>query len=189
MTPIRPEILIAFLHQSNLIEGIEGDLASYYYDDLDIHQYNSLEAANLALQLAYNPLDLATVLDLHHLQMDGLLDRKFVGKLRDCNVMVGGDMCPPPKELKKLMTSFLKKWEKKSLSCLDLHYEFETIHPFVDGNGRTGRLLYLMDKIRRSEIVRPILDEFEGSGFLKQRGAYYNAIRRYKLTLKFASLS
>ena len=189
MTPIRPEILIAFLHESNLIEGIETDLASYYYDDLDVHQYNSLEAAHHALQLAHDPLDLATVLELHNLQMSNLLDHKFCGKFRNCNGMVGGDICPPPKELKKLIASFLKKWEKKSLSCLDLHYEFETIHPFVDGNGRTGRLLYLMDKIRRGEIVRPILDEFEGSGFLRQRKAYYNAIRRYKLTLKFASLA
>lgn len=66
------------------------------------------------------------------------------GKFREINVGVGSHIAPPPhliKELMKNLFAWLKESQEHLLlkSCI-FHYEFEFIHPFVDGNGRVGRL-------------------------------------------------
>lgn len=63
--------------------------------------------------------------------------------------------CPNHRSLKRMLKTWIKLWEGKPKgwdegeACLYRHYEFEHIHPFFDGNGRTGRLLYLWDQLYR----------------------------------------
>ncbi|MDP8213544.1 MAG: Fic family protein [Candidatus Zapsychrus exili] len=96
----------------------------------------------------YEPESLESLLNAHKVLMDGLVDNP--GKLRKVNVGVGGEgkiihMAPKFTMVPELMNnlfSFMK--EEKDLTPLIkssiFHYEFEFIHPFIDGNGRIGRL-------------------------------------------------
>jgi Fic family protein len=59
--------------------------------------------------------------------------------LRRCDVFVGGSKKPNPNELKSLLARW---WEKlDNMTPLEAYKEFEEIHPFVDGNGRAGKIV------------------------------------------------
>lgn len=63
-----------------------------------------------------------------------------INKWRTCNVSIGGRLCPPPDEIEDLM----RRWQNNlsSMTPLEAYKEFEYIHPFVDGNGRVGKIIY-----------------------------------------------
>jgi len=90
------------------------------------------------------------VLELHRLITTNAIDEELktqIGKYRRVQVFVGGSIPPSAEEVPKKMESLFKWYSKnkKKLHPLILatffHSEFEKIHPFVDGNGRVGRLL------------------------------------------------
>ena len=58
---------------------------------------------------------------------------------RRCGVRVGSRICPDYHEVPRLLVEL---FESKGLSPLEFYKEFEMIHPFVDGNGRTGKIIY-----------------------------------------------
>lgn len=57
-----------------------------------------------------------------------------------------------------------------------LHYQFEAIHPFLDGNGRTGRMLMPLYLIKQGKLSVPVL--FISSFILRNRSEYYRRLRR-----------
>jgi Fic family protein len=59
-----------------------------------------------------------------------------------------------------------------------LHAQFETIHPFLDGNGRTGRILITLFLFERALLERPVL--FLSSYFKKHRQLYYSKLQAYQ---------
>src|SRR5579883_2516433 len=92
---------------------------------------------------------------LHSLISQGVMDQGEAGKYRTIQVRVGNPVPPPPFMVSGLMYELLRWWNEKSgdwpavITSGILHYRFEAIHPFADGNGRTGRMLALWELYRR----------------------------------------
>ncbi len=97
------------------------------------------------------PLSLRLIRDLHHTLMSGVRGKdRTPGEFRRTQVAIGTDhrfVPPPPENLLEYLDPLEKYFHvKKSrydplVDCFLIHYQFETIHPFSDGNGRVGRLL------------------------------------------------
>ena len=68
------------------------------------------------------------------------LSSKYKGKFRDCDVWVCDKKAIPSEEVPNAMSIWLDSmWD---MDPIESHISFEKIHPFRDGNGRTGRMLY-----------------------------------------------
>ena len=121
------------------------------------------------------------VLRLHAIIAGEVMDQGEAGRYRMMRVRVGPYLPPPPEDVSGLMFELLEWWNKKTmelspiLSSAILHYRFEAIHPFADGNGRTGRLLALWELYRRGFDSHHIfsVDEY----YWEDRPRYYTALQ------------
>jgi len=150
---------IEFLKHSNWIEREYSDEA-----------LNDAKQAWMMAKINMDePISIDYILAIHRRLMKRL-NPKIVGRIRDCPVMIGGKIRWNNKgeireELRLLCNpgiypisseSLIKRW----------HIQFENIHPFEDGNGRVGRILM---NIQRLKIGLPILIIHEG----KEQMNYY----------------
>lgn len=131
-----------FIRESNLIENIIDD------DINNPFMYSHIEAFDYAKSCAKNkePLDIK---ELHRTLMKEILknEKGMPGEYRKVQVYVGNHI-PPKAEVIDLMMEDYSSRLNAALSGKyvenmewDFHNEFEYIHPFIDGNGRTGRLI------------------------------------------------
>ena len=106
-----------------------------------------------------------------HKEIFGETKSDIAGKYRDYSVRVGSYVAPPWKEIKFTMNQIIEFANKSRLNPVELaarvHYKFENIHPFGDGNGRIGRLL--MNYILWHAGYPMLIIEY------KKRKSYYNA--------------
>ena len=122
----------------------------------------------------------AHILELHRILAGEVMDQGEAGKYRTIAVRVGQYRPPPPDAVSGLMFELLEWWNTASrklspvLSSAILHYRFESIHPFADGNGRTGRALALWELYRRGFDTHHIfsVDEY----YWEDRPKYYAAL-------------
>ena len=120
------------------------------------------------------------IFDLHRLLAGQVMDQGEAGRYRTIQVRVGRHFPPAAADVSGLMFELLDWWNKKApalsptLSFSILHYQFEWIHPFADGNGRTGRALALWELYRRGFDSHHIfsVDEY----YWEDRPAYYRAL-------------
>ena len=120
------------------------------------------------------------ILSLHKIMAGDVMDQGTAGRYRTIAVRVGRYVPPPPGDVSGLMFELLAWWNKEAakmspvLSSAIVHYRFESIHPFADGNGRTGRALALWELYRRGFDTHHIfsVDEF----YWEDRPRYYAAL-------------
>lgn len=132
---------------------------------------NYRDALNYASSIEGNRIDEELLLKLHEILMKGVRgERKSPGRFRTTQVLVGskGDTLEtarfvpmPPEHIQwKIgnLIDYINGSEDAILKCAALsHYQFETIHPFTDGNGRMGRLLIMLILNNRGVLRHPVL--------------------------------
>jgi Fic family protein len=124
----------------------------------------------------------AEVWKLHRIMAGEVMDQGTAGEYRTIRVKVGDYVAPRAKDVRPMMSELLEWWNKFStktspiLSAAIVHHQFETIHPFADGNGRTGRMLSLWELYRRGFDNHHIfsIDEF----YWEDRPRYYAALEK-----------
>jgi len=117
------------------------------------------------------------VFALHKILARDVMDQGEAGRYRTIAVRVGSHTPPPAGDVSGLMMELLDWWNERAtdvspvISSAVLHHRFESIHPFADGNGRTGRALALWELYRRGFDTHHIfsVDEF----YWEDRPRYY----------------
>ncbi|MGZ4199607.1 MAG: Fic family protein [Thermoleophilia bacterium] len=144
-------------------------------------------------RLAQAPLSLALVRELHEQLLRGEIGgRRTPGEFRTSQSWLGPPgatlatatyVAPPVAEMHEALAAwdeFLGERDMMPdlLQCALLHAQFETIHPFVGGNGRLGRLLITLFLIDRGRLTRPLL--YLSAYFEAHRDEYYRRLQRVR---------
>lgn len=124
------------------------------------------------------------VLKLHRIMAGEVMDQGTAGAYRTIRVRVGSYVAPPPDRVRPMMSDLLDWWNEDApkispiLSAAVVHHQFETIHPFADGNGRAGRMLSLWELYRRGFDTHHLfsIDEF----YWEDRPRYYAALEKVR---------
>jgi len=185
---------------SSRIEGTQASLSEVFQSEVDsatgdadteeVRRY--LEATELAYALAKSlPITQRLVLQVHEVLLQGVRgEEKRPGEMRTSPVWVGRAGATPESAafvppLPEHLPDLMRDWEYfvnddgKHLPALIqaalMHYQFETIHPFLDGNGRIGRLLINLLLMVRGRLPMPLL--YLSSYFESYRQTYYDRLQ------------
>lgn len=187
---------------SSRIEGTQASLSDILLDEIDPGRVeasrddirevrNYVDALEFGIQrLQELPLSVRLVRELHRVLMQGVRgDHATPGELRVSQNWIGPPgstidsaayVPPPPHE----MLQALGDWERflhdrdslpDLIQCALMHEQFEAIHPFLDGNGRVGRLLITLFLMERGRMTRPLL--YLSAYFESNRAAYYDSLQ------------
>ena len=151
-----------FIYETNTI-GTGDDPANV--DDI-VETANHFKCIDLVIEQANYPLSEAFIKQLHQTLKNGTSDSRkdwfAVGDYKKPPNEVGGQETAAPEEvqdqIRALLAAYNQKKEKTMDELIAFHHDFESIHPFQDGNGRVGRLI-LFKECLRNQIVPFIIDE------------------------------
>lgn len=186
------KIQIDFTYNSNHIEGSKltqdqtknifetnsflADKEQIIKADDILEAKNHFRAFDFILDSARENLSIDYLKALHTILKDNCSNITTIGDFKQKQNFVGNIKTTPPKMVEKEISSLLKsyneKLQKSINDIIDFHFEFETIHPFEDGNGRVGRLLMFKECLKEN-IVPFIIDE-------EVRLFYYRGLKEYK---------
>lgn len=199
-----PNLLIApFVRkeavQSSRIEGTQASLTDiFYYEaskekpkDSDVLEVlNYVKAMNYGFsRIGKLPLSLRLIKEIHQKLMKGVRGGTLSpGEFRTTQNWIGPPGCslndatyvpPPVNEMNKLLNQLEKFLYTEDpiaplVKCALIHYQFEAIHPFLDGNGRVGRLLITFYLYHRGFLYYPIL--YLSDFFERHRDEYYDLL-------------
>ncbi len=178
--------------KATIVDAIEkeGGVATQETDAGDILYY--IKALEYGTERLKNfPMSLRLIKEIHKELMTGARATHFAdpGEFRKTQNWIGGTspanafFVPPPiLEMERSLSEFetFLHVENQTLPLIHaalMHAQFETIHPFLDGNGRTGRLLITMLLCHHGLLERPVL--FLSTFFKKHQKLYYNRLNGY----------
>ena len=171
-----------------ILENEAGLHVDRHPDDLaEVHNY--IQALDHGLKrLSELPLSLRLIKEMHEKLMQGVRGSHATpGNFRQSQNWIGTPGCtlntakyvpPAPDNLMDCLNDFEKFLHDRTLPSLVhialCHYQFEAIHPFLDGNGRMGRLLITLLLIERKILPSPIL--YVSAFFEATRDEYYKQL-------------
>jgi Fic family protein len=184
---------------SSAIENIITTHDDLYKSELNLDSYKSLNAKEVQNYIA------ATKTGFDLISKTGLLTNRTVLKIQEVlegnkagfrklpgtalkNASTGEIIYTPPQdpeEIKDLISNLEKFINDKESSDFDplvkmaiIHYQFESIHPFYDGNGRTGRIINILYLIQEKLQDLPIL--YLSSYIIKNKSDYYRLLQEVR---------
>jgi Fic family protein len=190
---------------SSRIEGTQANISDLLIDEIEpkrtppgsdvLEVRNYVSALNRGIQRLHAlPLAGRLVREIHQVLMTGVRGQERTpGEFRRSQNWIGPAGCtlsnatyvPPPPDPE--MHDCFKQWEifanqrgemPELVQCALLHEHFEAIHPFLDGNGRVGRLLITLFLIQCGRLSKPLL--YLSSYFEQHKRDYYTLLQRIR---------
>ena len=190
---------------SSKIEGTKASLTDLLIDEIDDSDKRSStddvkEVKNYIRALEHGlvlleklPLSLRLIREIHEKLMQGVRgDRATPGEFRRTQNWIGPSgstlmsaafVPPPVSEMDKCLSDWEKFLHERDtipdlIQCAMMHVQFETIHPFLDGNGRIGRLLVTFFLIERRRLSQPLL--YLSAFIDAHKSDYYELLQRVR---------
>ncbi|MDE5948815.1 MAG: Fic family protein [Prevotella sp.] len=192
MKKIEDALAIEYTYESNRIEGNtltlqetelvvnEGVTIAGKTMREHLEAINHAEAIGYIKDFAKREIEISerTIKEIHALVLHGI-DRENAGRYRNVPVMISGSRHTPPQPflIEKQMENFIIRFEQMTesnvhpvLTAAYLHDELVRIHPFIDGNGRTSRLLMNLYLLRNGYTLVNL------KGNMEDKTSYYKAL-------------
>ena len=193
-----------FMHReavlSSRIEGTQASLSDlYFFEAANVPpspHSDVLEVRNYVIALEYGlqrmkdfPLSLRLIREVHEKLMQGVAGEHVTpGEFRRSQNWIGPPGCAlndatfvplPTEDLMPALGELEKFWHAPSplpilIRLALIHYQFEAIHPFLDGNGRIGRLLLTLILVAENVLPQPML--YLSAYFERHREEYYRRL-------------
>ncbi|HEX6977342.1 MAG TPA: Fic family protein [Patescibacteria group bacterium] len=178
--------------KATMVDAIQADAKLSYGLPEDVSKIQHyIEAMNYGLKrLNSLPLSLRLIRETHAVLLSDPEDRRYTpGEFRKTQNWIGGATVetarfvpPPPYEMMKNLSDFELFLHSEDglvpiIKAALAHAQFETIHPFLDGNGRTGRLLITFYLCKLGVLEKPVL--YLSEYFKKNRDVYFDLLHNY----------
>ena len=187
---------------SSRIEGTQTNMEEVLLKESDVQPErrddwnevnNYIDALNVCIKrLNELPLSSRLLKEAHKILLRGVRgEHKLPGEFRRSQNWIGGSsllsaiFIPPPHDnVNPLMSDLEKFLHNEDTGLTNLikiaiaHYQFETIHPFLDGNGRIGRLMITLFLVEQNILSQPLL--YLSRFFEQDKGLYYDNLMRVR---------
>lgn len=189
---------------SSRIEGTQASITDLLADEAgqspQVPADDVLEVRNYVTALEYGiqrldtlPLSLRLVRELHEKLLHGVRGETATpGRFRRSQNWIGPPgstlanafyVPPPVEEMKQALSDWERYLHRRDelpdlIQCALVHEHFEAIHPFLDGNGRVGRLLITLFLIERERLSQPLL--YLSEYIERERRGYYDSLQRIR---------